>query len=106
MTLSRISFGVSLIAEKLVAPNSSPSMLDVAPANWDAWSDHVFIAEWGDLAPPTNPLRGEAPAGFQVVRVDPGSGEVVPFATNPSDHPASYLGMQGRGLERPFDVKC
>lgn len=49
-------------------------------------------------------MRGEAPAGFRVVRVDPGSGQVEPFATNPSDRPASYLGMQGKGLERPFDV--
>lgn len=85
--------------------NSSPSMLDVAPSSWGPWADHVFIAEWGDLAPPTNPLRGEAPAGFQVVRVDPATGQLTTFATNTGDRPASYLGMQGRGLERPFDVK-
>lgn len=80
-------------------------MLDAAPSSWGSWRDHLFIAEWGDLAPPTNPLRGEAPAGFQVVRVDPNSGRLTPFATNPGDRPASYLGMQGKGLERPFDVK-
>lgn len=58
-----------------------------------------------DLAPPTNSIRSKVPTGFQVVRVDPGSREVVPFATNPSILSASYLGIQGRGLECPYDVK-
>lgn len=77
--------------------NSSQSMLDAAPVSWGPWANQVFIAEWGDLAPPTNPLRGGAPAGFQVVRVDPASGELSPFATKINDRPASYLGMPGRG---------
>ncbi len=85
--------------------NSSPSMLSAAPASWGNWQNHLFVAEWGDLAPPTNPLRGDAPAGFQVVRVDPATGQVEQFAYNPGNRPASYLGMQGKGLERPFDVK-
>lgn len=80
-------------------------MLSAAPASWENWANHLFIAKWGDLAPPINPLRGDAPAGFQVVRVDPGSGQVVPFVTNPGDRPASFYGMQDRGIERPFDVK-
>lgn len=71
-------------------------MLSTAPENWGQWQDHVFIAVWGDLAPPTNPLRGESPAGFQVVRIDPASGDVVPFAYNPGDRPVSYLGMPGQ----------
>ncbi len=63
--------------------NSSPSMIDVAPASWGDWAGHVFIAEWGDLSPPTNPIRGENPAqGYRVVRVDPVSGEVSPFVAN------------------------
>jgi glucose/arabinose dehydrogenase len=85
--------------------NSSPSFLDVAPAGWGDWADHAFIAEWGDLAPPTNPLRGESHAGFQIVRVDPASGELVTFAENMGGGPASEQGMQGKGLDRPFDVK-
>lgn len=84
--------------------NSSPSMLDVGPANWGPWANHVFIAEWGDLAPATNPLR-TAPAGVQIVRVDPATGQLSTFATNTGDGPASFLGMKGKGLERPFDVK-
>lgn len=85
--------------------NSSPCMLDAAPASWGDWANHLFIAEWGDLAPPTNPLRGQDPAGFQVVRVDPESGQLMSFASNPEGRPASFDGMQGIGLERPFDVK-
>lgn len=85
--------------------NSSPSMLDVAPSSWGDWADHVFIAEWGDLAPPTNPLRGKNPAGFQVVRVDPATGELETFVDNMGGGPASRQGMQGKGLDRPFDVK-
>lgn len=87
--------------------NSSPSMLDVAPKTWGNWADHVFIAEWGDLAPPTNPLRGEAnPAkGYRIVRVDPASGTLHSFAENEGGGPASHRGVNGQGLERPFDVK-
>ncbi|MBZ9731615.1 hypothetical protein LB467_18160 [Salegentibacter sp. JZCK2] len=84
--------------------NSSPSMLDIGPASWESWTNHVFIAEWGDLAPATNPLR-TAPAGVQIVRVDPATGQLSTFATNTGDGPASFLGMKGKGLERPFDVK-
>jgi glucose/arabinose dehydrogenase len=87
--------------------NSSPSMLDVAPRTWGNWADHVFIAEWGDLAPPTNPLRGEAnPAkGYRIVRVNPESSTVHSFAENAGGGPASHRSMRGKGLERPFDVK-
>lgn len=86
--------------------NSSPSLLDVAPRSWGNRADHVFIAEWGDLAPPTNPLRGETPAiGYRVVEVDPNTGNLTNFAANFGGGPASNQGMQGQGLERPFDVK-
>ena len=85
--------------------NSSPSMLDVAPAAWGDRAGHVFIAEWGDLAPPTNPLRGKDPSGFQVVEVDPHSGHLTSFAANAGGGPASARGMKGKGIERPFDVK-
>lgn len=85
--------------------NSSPCLLDVAPASWGDLAGHVFIAEWGDLAPPTNPLRGKAPAGFQIVEVDPHSGHLSSFVANPGGGPASARGREGKGLERPFDVK-
>lgn len=87
--------------------NSSPSMIDVAPASWGDMAGHVFVAEWGDLAPPTNPLRGESPAlGYRVVRINPASGEVTSFASNEgAGGPASELNQAGNGLERPFDVQ-
>ncbi|MBZ9731433.1 hypothetical protein LB467_17230 [Salegentibacter sp. JZCK2] len=84
--------------------NSSPSLLDVAPTSWGEWADHLFIAEWGDLTPPTNPLRN-TPVGYKVVRVDPESGQLVSFASTMGGGPASAQGMEGEGLERPFDVK-
>jgi glucose/arabinose dehydrogenase len=76
--------------------NSSPSLLDVAPESWGEWSGDVFVAEWGDLAPPTNPLRGEN---------NPASGSLEPFVRNRQPGPASTQGMPGEGIERPFDVK-
>ncbi len=85
--------------------NSSPSMLDVAPASWNEFAGHLFISEWGDLAPPTNPLRN-GPAGFQVVRVDPTNGNLETFVSNTTgDGPASRFGLEGKGLDRPFGVK-
>lgn len=85
--------------------NSSPSLMDVAPASWGKMAGHVFIAEWGDLAPPTNPLRGKEPAGFRIVMVDPATGHLQPFIQNLVAGPASAQGNQGKGLERPFGVR-
>ena len=85
--------------------NSSPSLLDVAPASWGSMAGHLFIAEWGDLAPPTNPLRGKKPAGSQIVKVNPVNGQLEPFVRNVHPGPASANGNTGKGLERPFDVK-
>jgi glucose/arabinose dehydrogenase len=85
--------------------NSSPSMLDVAPASWGSLAGHVFIAEWGDLAPPTNPLRGKKPAGYRVVKVNPANGQLEPFVSNMHPGPASASGNAGKGIERPFDVQ-
>lgn len=84
--------------------NSSPSGVDVAPASWGDWAGHVFIAEWGDLAPPTNPLRGNKPAGYRVVRIDPADGRVHPFVANRQPGSASKQGAKGEGIERPFDI--
>lgn len=85
--------------------NSSPSMLDVAPESWGDWAGHLFVAEWGDLSPPTNPLRGMEPSGFRIVRIDPDTGELESFIENMVPGPASEQALTGQGLERPFDVK-
>jgi len=84
--------------------NSSPSMIDVAPSSWGDLAGHVFVAEWGDLAPPTNPLRGKEPAGYRVVSVDPETGTITPFVWNAQPGPASMHDAQGQGLDRPFEV--
>ncbi len=85
--------------------NSSPSLLDVAPASWGDMAGDIFVAEWGDLAPATNPLR-ETPSGFRVARVDPENpGQAEAFVQNGQPGPASRQGAQGQGIERPFDVQ-
>lgn len=86
--------------------NSSPCLFDIAPDSWGALAGQLFIAEWGDLAPPTNPLRGNVPAkGYRVVKVNPNTGDLTPFVSNTGGIPASSQGKTGEGLERPFDVK-
>ncbi|MFZ3585031.1 PQQ-dependent sugar dehydrogenase [Loktanella sp. DJP18] len=85
--------------------NSSPSMIDVVPPAWGDLAGHVLVAEWGDLAPPTNPLRGKEPVGSRVVSVDPETGEITPFVANMQPGPASGQDAQGQGLDRPFDVQ-
>lgn len=80
-------------------------MLDVAPASWGDFAGRVFVAEWGDLAPPTNPLRGKKAAGSQVVMIDPATGQLEPFIRNPQPGPASAQGKEGSGMERPFGLR-
>ena len=84
--------------------NSSPSLIDVAPASWGELAGHVFTAEWGDLTPATNPL-GQKPTGFRISRIAPGGGTAMPFIRNAMPGPASAQGAPGAGIERPFDVK-
>lgn len=81
-------------------------MLLLPPA-WGERAGHIFVAEWGDLAPPTNPLRGaNNPAGSQVVSINPATELLETFVSNtPGKGPASRFGMAGKGLDRPFDVK-
>ena len=85
--------------------HSSPSLLDVAPASWGDWAGNLFIAEWGDLTPPTDPLRPETTAGFQVVRVDPETRHLEPFVRNKQPGPAFMQGKDNEGINHPFDVK-
>lgn len=84
--------------------NSSPSLIDVAPTSWGDRAGGVFTAEWGDLAPPTNPLR-DKPSGYQVTQIDPSTKQAVPFARNVKPGPASAQSATGQGLERPFGLR-
>ncbi len=85
---------------------SSPSQLDVAPASWGpGLAGQLFVAEWGDLAPGTSPLRNNVP-GYRVSLVTPGTGgKAVPFVRNVKLGPASAQGAKGRGIERPYSVR-
>lgn len=85
--------------------HASPSLLDAAPTSWGDWKGHLFIAEWGDLTPPTDPLRANITAGFQVVRLNPENHHLEPFVSNKQPGPASERGKVGKGLNHPFDVK-
>jgi len=97
----------SLIAG-LHEENSSPSELDVAPRSWGRFADQAFVAEFGHLAPATDPLQDKS-TGFQVTRLDPQTKKAVPFVRNVMPGPGSGLGgargALGFALERPFDVK-
>jgi putative cell wall-binding protein/glucose/arabinose dehydrogenase len=84
--------------------NSSPSLMDFGPTAWGGLAGQLFVAEWGDLAPATNPLR-DKPVGSQVVRLDTATGKLIPFVRNLRRGPASAQGAPGMGIERPFDVK-
>ena len=84
--------------------NSSPSGIDASPATFGSFGNQLFIAEWGDLAPPTNPLRN-LPVGSRIVRLTPGSNRVEAFVRNRMRGPASEQGAKGMALERPYYVK-
>jgi glucose/arabinose dehydrogenase len=58
----------------------------------------AFVALFGDLAPVTTP-RLARPAGFKVVRIDMRSRQIVDFAVNKIEGPASKLPQDG--FERP-----
>jgi glucose/arabinose dehydrogenase len=65
----------------------------------------ILVAEMGDFKPMTAP-DGER-AGFQVERIDPGSGTLAPYLRNRGDgdsQPASTLDLRN-GFERPVDVR-
>ncbi len=83
--------------------HSSPSMLDVAPASWGDLAGRLFVAEWGDLTPPTDPKVSRV--GYRVVQVNPATKEVTPFISNKGGLPGSEQGALGMAIERPFSVR-
>ena len=114
LPLDRLHFVINHAASNLRVPdrsviyglhpwNSSPSGIDFAPASFGELGGQLFVAEWGDLAPPTNPLLNTK-VGSRITR-DPGNGRVEPFLQNAQPGPASEQGAPGMGLERPYYVK-
>ena len=63
------------------------------PWSWGQYAGHLFITEWGDLAPATDPLLPK-PAGYRVVDLNLTTGQVVPFAMNHLPGPARQNGRK------------
>ncbi len=81
---------------------SGSSGLDFSTSERFGHRGSAFVAQSGDLEASSGAeLR---PAGFRVVRIDPATGAIEPFAANRGGAaPASRL--QSGGLERPIDVR-
>ena len=79
-------------------PHSGANGVAVAPAGPFGFEGQAFVALFGDLAPITTP-RLATPVGFKVVRVDLERREIVDFAVNRIQGPASKLLHDG--FERP-----
>ncbi len=109
-------------AEPLVDPRhgelSAPSPEDVAttfdvhssacgfawaPASFGKIGGRLVVAQFGTLAPATDPPAATWP-GCRVVTVDD-DGKVEDFLVNEEAGPASRDLAMGRGIERPIDVK-
>ena len=83
--------------------HASANGFDVSTSDAFGFRGELFVAQFGDLAPKIGKVW--SPVGFDVVRVDPATGNVMQFAGNAGDQlgPASYL--QRGGLERPNDAE-
>ncbi|MBW3615647.1 MAG: PQQ-dependent sugar dehydrogenase [Actinobacteria bacterium] len=77
--------------------HSGPNGVDFCREAGFGFEGDAFVALFGDLTPVTTRLT--TPSGFKVVRVDMNTGQVVDFAVNKIQGPASKL--PHRGFERP-----
>lgn len=78
-------------------PHAAPNGVDFCRDPAFGFEGDAFVALFGDVAPVT--ARPMAPVGFKVVRIDMRSREVVDFAVNKINGPASKLPHSG--FERP-----
>jgi glucose/arabinose dehydrogenase len=79
-------------------PHAAANGLGISPGGLFGFEGQAFVALFGDLAPMTTPRLG-TPVGFKVVRVDLERREIVDFAVNRIQGPASKLPHDG--FERP-----
>jgi glucose/arabinose dehydrogenase len=93
-------------------PQSGAAKLDIIPSSgrFQDYRGGIVVALFGDRAPfstggPGSGLTLKRITGYKVVRVDLLTHEVTDFVYNTRLAPASTLGISGRGLERPIDVK-
>jgi len=85
--------------------------LDIVPSNgpFKEYRGGVVVALFGDRAPFStggpDGLSLTHPTGYKIARVDLVTHEVSDFVYNTRLGPASTIGIDGSGLERPIDVK-
>ena len=101
---------IDLTASGLTAPDRANLVAATKPhaaicALAVASDGGVLVAEMGDFKPMT--AKDNARAGYQVERIDPGSGILAPYLRNRGTgdaQPASTLDLRN-GFERPVDVR-
>jgi glucose/arabinose dehydrogenase len=82
--------------------HSSACGMDFSRDDSFGYRGDLFVAQFGDMAPPVGKVLH--PVGYKVVRVDVDRGVVEEFAVNRAGQgPASKVG--GDGLERPIAVR-
>jgi hypothetical protein len=79
------------------APHAAANGLTTSSDPAFGFAGDAFVALFGDVAPITT--RPLTPVGYKVVRVDLGTREIVDFAVNRIEDPASKL--PHNGFERP-----
>jgi glucose/arabinose dehydrogenase len=83
--------------------HSSSNGFDFSRSEAFGYVGQAFVAQFGDLSPPTGKVL--APVGFRVVRVDVKTGTIADFISNKGKEngPASLL--KSGGIERPVAVR-
>jgi len=79
-------------------PHSGSNGIAISPGGDFGFEGNAFVAMFGDLAPITTP-RLATPVGYKVVRIDLERRQIVDFALNRIQGPASKLPHDG--FERP-----
>jgi glucose/arabinose dehydrogenase len=82
-------------------PHAGANGVAVSPGRSFGFAGQAFVALFGDLAPVTTP-RLATPVGNKIVRVDLDRAEIIDFAVNRIQGPASKLPHDG--FERPSHV--
>jgi glucose/arabinose dehydrogenase len=83
--------------------HSSADGIDFSHGEAFGYPGWAFVALFGDMAPTAGKVL--APVGFEIVRVDPKTGDIAEFARNRGDKPGPASQKQQRGLERPVAVR-
>ncbi len=78
------------------APHDATAIAAIAPEGWGEMAGDIFVAHHGDFAPVTGPV--EQPFPGKVDRVDPETGAIEDFLTNPSPGPAGGEPERPAGL--------